>query len=50
MFETEEGKALMKKWGLPDDLIGVGALALGYPASEPKTPKPRKENYYRIIR
>lgn len=50
MFETEEGKALMKQWGLPADLIGVGALALGYPASEPKTPKPRKENYYRIIR
>ena len=50
MFETEEGKALMKQWGLPDDLIGVGAIALGYPASEPKAPKPRKESYYRIIK
>ena len=50
MFETEEGKALMKQWGLPEDLIGVGAIALGYPASEPKAPKPRKESYYRIIK
>jgi len=50
MFDTEEGKALMAKWGLPDDLMGVGALALGYPAAEPKTPKPRKEGYYRIIK
>ena len=50
MFETEEGKALMKQWGLPDDLIGVGAIALGHPASEPKAPKPRKESYYRIIK
>ena len=50
MFDTEEGRALMAKWGLPDDLMGVGALALGYPAAEPKAPKPRKGGYYRIIR
>ena len=50
MFDTEEGRALMAEWGLPDDLMGVGALALGYPAAEPKAPKPRKEGYYRIIR
>ena len=50
MFDTEEGKALMRQWGLPEDVVGVGALALGYPAREPKEPKPRKENYFRIIR
>ena len=50
MFDTEEGKSLIRQWGLPEDVMGVGALALGYPASEPKTPKPRKENYYRIIK
>ncbi len=50
MFATEEGKALMKQWGLPDGLMGVGALALGYPAATPSEPKPRKADYYRIIR
>jgi nitroreductase len=50
MFDTEEGQALLKEWGLPEDVMGVGALALGYPAAEPKEPKPRKENYYRIIK
>ena len=50
MFATEEGKALMKTLGLPDGLIGIGALALGYPAAPPKDPKPRKENYYRIVK
>ncbi len=50
MFATEEGKALMKEFGLPDGLIGIGALALGYPAAPPRDPKPRKENYYRIVK
>ena len=50
MFATPEGKALMKELGLPDGLIGIGALALGYPAAPPRDPKPRKENYYRIIK
>jgi len=50
MFATEEGKALMQRWGLPDGLMGVGALALGYPAATPSEAKPRKADYYRIIR
>ena len=50
MFGTEEGKQLMKEWGLPDGLMGIGALALGYPAEAPAQAKPRKEDYYRIIK
>lgn len=50
MFATDEGKALMAELGLPDGLIGIGALALGYPAAPPREPKPRKENYYRIVK
>jgi nitroreductase len=50
MFATEEGKALMADLGLPAGLIGIGALSLGYPAAPPKDPKPRKENYYRVIK
>ena len=50
MFATEEGKALMKELGLPDGLIGIGALALGYPAGPARDPKPRKENYWRVVK
>ena len=50
MFATQEGKALMKEFGLPDGLIGIGALALGYPAGPARDPKPRKENYCRIVK
>ena len=50
MFATDEGKALMQELGLPEGLIGIGALALGYPAAPPREPKPRKENYYRIVK
>ena len=50
MFAIEEGKELMKQWGLPDGLVGIGALALGYPEGEPAPAKPRKEGYTRVIR
>lgn len=51
VFKTEYGKSLLKKWGLTDEnLVGIGALSLGYPASYPHTVKPRKADYYRIIK
>jgi nitroreductase len=50
MFATPEGRALMAELGLPEGLIGVGALPLGYPAAPPREPKPRKENYYRVVK
>ena len=45
VFETEEGKALMKKWGVPEEYVGVGHCILGYPDGEPMEAKPRKEGY-----
>ena len=45
MFETPEGRALMKKWGVPEDMAGVGAISLGYIAGEPPKAAPRRENY-----
>ena len=50
MFATDEGKALMQELGLPEGLIGIGALALGYAAAPPRDPKPRKENYWRVVK
>ena len=35
MFETEEGKELLRKWGLKDTLVGVGNCILGYPDEDP---------------
>ena len=37
-FETPEGKALLKEWGLPEHLVGVGHCIVGYgdgPAADP---------------
>ena len=50
MFDTDEGKELMKQFGLPEGLMGVGALALGYAAKPLPPARRRKENYYRIVR
>ena len=50
MFETDECKALMRKFGLPDGLIGIGSIALGYAAVPPSPAKPRKPDYYRIVK
>lgn len=47
MFESEEGKLLLRKWGLREDLIGVGNCILGYADEEP-APKPRREG--RIVK
>ncbi len=44
MFATDEGKALMAKWGVPEGYTGVGNCILGYPDETP-APKPRKEGY-----
>ena len=50
IFATEEGKKMMQEWGLPEGLIGIAALALGYPNGNPSPAKPRKEGYTRVIR
>ena len=50
MFDTEEGEALMRQFGLPEGLMGIGSIALGYAAAAPMPPKPRKDGYCRIIK
>jgi nitroreductase len=50
MFATEEGKQLMEEWGLPEGLMGIGALSLGYPDGESAPAKPRKPEYFRVIK
>lgn len=45
MFDTPEGKALLRRWGVEGDWIGVGNCILGYPAADPKPAAPRKPDY-----
>ena len=45
VFDREEGKALLKKWGLKETYRGIGNCILGYPDCENPTPKPRKADY-----
>lgn len=47
VFDSPEGKELLKKWGLPEHLQGVGNCILGYPAEKPE-PKPRLDG--RIVK
>ncbi len=44
VFDSEEGKALLKKWGVEGEWIGIGNCILGYPDEDPAM-KPRKENF-----
>ena len=44
-FETEEGRALLRSWGVDDKYAGVGNCILGYPDCPHPEAKPRKENY-----
>lgn len=41
-FDLPEGKALLRKWGLPESYRGVGNCILGYATEEP-APKDRLE-------
>jgi len=47
MFDSPEGKALLRKWGLPETMAGIGNCILGYAATEP-VQKARKEG--RIVK
>ncbi len=48
MFETAEGKALLKEWGLTEDYVGIGNCILGYPADP--IPGARERIEARIVR
>lgn len=48
MFETDEGKELLKKWGFADDMIGVASILLGYPDCDHPKAAARKDG--RIVK
>jgi len=48
MFESGEGKALLQKWGVTGEYIGIAACSLGYPESDSPKVLARKEG--RVVR
>lgn len=44
-FDSPEGKALLKKWGIEGDYAGIGHCILGYREGDAPKVRPRKENY-----
>ena len=45
VFESPDGKALLAKWGITGDYVGVGFCILGYAAGETPKAAPRKTGY-----
>lgn len=48
MFDSDEGKVLMKEWGVPESYVGIGNCILGYADCETPVAAPRKDG--RIIK
>lgn len=48
-FASDEGRALMKEWSVPENYSAVCFVILGYIDGEPPHRKPRKENRVKII-
>ena len=45
VFDSEEGRALLRKWGVTGEYIGVGHCLLGYAVGPEKPASPRKSDY-----
>lgn len=45
VFDSEEGKAMLRAWGIEGDYEGIGHVALGFADKEPCSVKPRKDDY-----
>ena len=45
VFETEEGRAILRDLGIEGDLVGIGNCIVGYPDGDYPVTRPRKENY-----
>lgn len=52
VFNSPEGKALLKEWGINGDYEGIGHCVLGYVADGYKIaePKPRKPDYVHYVK
>ena len=49
-FESPEGKAMLKEWGIEGDYEGIGHCVLGYADCELPEAKERKEDYVYYVK
>ena len=49
-FDTGEGKALLRSWGVEGDYEGIGHCALGWPDGDAPQAAPRKENWVYYVK
>lgn len=50
VFDSDEGKALLRDWGIEGDYEGIGHCVLGYAAEGAvRDAAPRKEGYVRFV-
>ena len=49
-FESDEGKAMLKEWGIEGEYRGIGNCILGYMDGEYPVAKDRKENYVYYVK
>ena len=49
VFDTEEGKAMLREWGYDGDYEGIGNCIIGYSNQPEITPVKRKENYVKWV-
>ncbi len=45
VFDSPEGKALLKKWGVSEDYMGIGHCIIGYPEGEMRPAAERKPDF-----
>ena len=51
MFDSEAGRQLLRDMGIEEDLMGIGALSIGYEAEGGShAPKSRKPDYYKVVK
>ena len=50
VFDSEEGRALLKEWGIEGDYEGIGNCIIGYPAGDYPSAAPRKDGYVRFVK
>lgn len=49
VFDSPEGKALLREWGIEGDYEGIGNCIIGYTDGETPEPKPRKPDYVHYV-
>lgn len=45
VFDSPEGKALLEKWGVSEDYMGIGHCIIGYPDGEMRPAAERKPDF-----